>query len=509
MNVPQDENVGAGAAAANAVDPTVGTGSSGQTAQGFEPGMDDPSNVVSDPFFDPVVGSANIGSEQPGTPGRGPYVEPTPTPDGGQPQREAPPTSAAGGPHTQPQQQGGVLGSLAPTLKTLANVLGGGQKGPTGGAASGTPPIAKAVGNLGSFPSGQPQKPGQAPQPQPPQQAPQGTEGGGAPAPASPPTAQGTPPPRQFGEQQPLAAFPTTLAHLAQAARPGDLVSPPEGYQNPDPGMNVAPPEGYQNPDPGITSPTPPTAAQPGQGAGPGAAPGSAAPGAAPDKQVQAITGSPQQSLQNLLEGRTQLPAGAAQVPQGNFAAPDQRMVAQSRLAGTNTAPTAGFSPVLAQERAPYLKEIENPRTALKVATMMSFESSRDPVAVAESLQNGSKYRKSTIDNMVSPRFYGPMRKPRMRNRRMAALQPNPQLMQKYLDAYRTAARGTNLLGGATDQGSGRDPNVRHTGGRVIRFGETYNDWGGGPGGHAGARQFREDQQRRVRGGQAAAPGST
>lgn len=445
---------------------------------------DDPSNVIGDPFFDPVFGSEMMGGGQEGFPGQTPYVKDPdqkqeggadPQQQGGQ-QEQIP--DAAGGPRQRPQPQG-PFGGLSPLLKQLASAVTGGQpQGP-----SFIKPAATAAGRLSSFLSGQPQKPqGQQGQGQD-QKAPQGTEGGGAPA-VSPPT-QVAPPPTDQGQtmspRPPIgAAFPTTLSHLAQAA-----------------------------PGPTDAGPTPPQAAAPDTGAGAGAAPGQAAPGAAPDPQLQAITGSPQQSLQNLLEGRTNLtqPQQVAPQPQaqpqqtGEFTAPTQQVVAQSRLAGTDTAPTAGFSPYLAQERSPYVKELDNPRTALRMAAMMSFEHENDPVAVAESLMNRTKYSNSTLDNMLSPRFYGPMRKPRMFQRRMAELQRNPQRMQKLINAAKTAGQGTNLLGGATDQGSGRDPNVNHRGGRVIRHGEIYNDWGGGPGGHAGAQRFRQEQQQRVRSG--------
>ncbi len=56
------------------------------------------------------------------------------------------------------------------------------------------------------------------------------------------------------------------------------------------------------------------------------------------------------------------------------------------------------------------------------------------------------------------------------------------------------AAATSNLLKGATDQGSGSDPNVTWPGGKIVRQGETYNDWGGGYG-HEANRRFRERQQ--------------
>jgi hypothetical protein len=45
------------------------------------------------------------------------------------------------------------------------------------------------------------------------------------------------------------------------------------------------------------------------------------------------------------------------------------------------------------------------------------------------------------------------------------------------------------------------DPNAAWQGGRMVRHGEIYNDWAGGPGGHAGAARWREEQQRHVREG--------
>jgi len=408
-----------------------------------------------------------------------------------QQQKEQQPSSAAGGAR---QKQQGPLGQLSTGLQQLSKLLSGQKpQGASfiapekpqfgGGQAPQTPqtPSATVSG------AGQPQQAAFHPQ--------AGTQGGGPPVQASPPTAQAAPPPvaSQPETPQPSMAQQASLG----AGLPGPMQNFSPGLAGVAQAAMAAPP----------TSPTSAPAAAPNTGAGPGAAPTQAATGAAPDPQLMAIRGDPTQAT---WENRVPAAPTSTSAPPG-AQAPTQQDVSVSRLAGTTTAPTAGFSPVLAQDRAPYARELDNPRTALKVATMMSFESSRDPIAVAESLQNRTKYANSTIDRMVSPAFYGPMRKPRMWNRRMNELARNPQQVKRYLDAFRTAAAGTNLLGGATDQGSGRDPNVRHRGGRVIRYGETYNDWGGGPGGHSGAQRFREEQQRRVRagGGQASAEAPT
>jgi hypothetical protein len=53
--------------------------------------------------------------------------------------------------------------------------------------------------------------------------------------------------------------------------------------------------------------------------------------------------------------------------------------------------------------------------------------------------------------------------------------------------------------GCATDQGSPGDPKASWPGGRMVRYGEIYNDWASGPGGYAGAARWRKEQQRHVR----------
>ncbi|MGY4403934.1 hypothetical protein [Bradyrhizobium sp. USDA 3315] len=76
---------------------------------------------------------------------------------------------------------------------------------------------------------------------------------------------------------------------------------------------------------------------------------------------------------------------------------------------------------------------------------------------------------------------------------RLAQLERDPKRMKRMLGAV-DAAETSNLLKGATDQGSGSDPNVAWPGGKIVRHGETYNDWGGGYG-HDANRRFREHQQ--------------
>src|SRR5262245_35189978 len=176
--------------------------------------LDDPSSVVGDPFFDPMFGSMAMGGDQtpPGQGSFGPDPNVPREQSGGAQQPEPQPTSAAGGPRADPAKQGSMFGEFAPALKQLAKVIGGGQpQGPTaqGGGGGGG-------GGLANFLSGG--MAGRRPAPQQNQPAPQGTEGGGAPATASPPTAAGAPPsmPQDtataMAPRPPQAAFPTTMA---------------------------------------------------------------------------------------------------------------------------------------------------------------------------------------------------------------------------------------------------------------------------------------------------------
>lgn len=185
----------------------------------------------------------------------------------------------------------------------------------------------------------------------------------------------------------------------------------------------------------------------------------------------------------------------------GEVEAPTDQQVRQGRLAGTDTQPTAGFSPVLERERAKFREPLNDPRTRWEALAMIALENGGDPAAVAESFLNRCDYAKTSPRNMLHSGFYGPVNFGKL-GREIRRLQANPREAARLNAGLETALRGSNLLGGATDQGSGRDPNVGWRGGRIIRHGETYNDWGGGPGGHDGAALYRKQQQQRVRAAQ-------
>jgi hypothetical protein len=129
----------------------------------------------------------------------------------------------------------------------------------------------------------------------------------------------------------------------------------------------------------------------------------------------------------------------------------------------------------------------------------MESENARDPLGPMESLANRAAMTGRSLESMLSPAFYGPMRH-RSFQASMARLARNPRMLQHYDTIARQVFGGSNVLGGATDQGSGHDPNVGWSGGRIRRSGEIYNDWGGFRG-HDYSRRWRENQQRNVRAG--------
>jgi hypothetical protein len=87
------------------------------------------------------------------------------------------------------------------------------------------------------------------------------------------------------------------------------------------------------------------------------------------------------------------------------------------------------------------------------------------------------------------------MKLPAFMNAEVEKLARDPAAMKRAM-ADIDAAATSNLIKGATDQGSGHDPNVNWQGGRTVRYGEVYNDWDYG--GHEKARRFREEQQANV-----------
>ena len=165
-------------------------------------------------------------------------------------------------------------------------------------------------------------------------------------------------------------------------------------------------------------------------------------------------------------------------------------------LAGGGAAVQGGAAS-LKEERARMKAEVDkDPKLAATLRGLAVAEDAHDPAGVIESLANRAAYTGKSIRELIGrpggSGFYGPMNRG----------QVHPNNSQRVQDAIDSVWEGSNRLKGATDQGSAGDPNAHWQGGRILPPGASrgaiYNDWGGGPGGHEGARQFRLDQQRRI-----------
>lgn len=161
---------------------------------------------------------------------------------------------------------------------------------------------------------------------------------------------------------------------------------------------------------------------------------------------------------------------------------------------------TKGGHP-LADERAIFRKELnENPALKRKLAGLLYKENIGAGPAVIESLFNRLilegevKGRTPTIEEYLNRQgkrqFYGPIR----RGANLSITDKQYERAEKYIDE---ALDGSNVTEGATDQGSGNDPNVRHKGGRKVINGEVFNDYGGF--GHDKAAARRRAQQEKLR----------
>jgi hypothetical protein len=170
--------------------------------------------------------------------------------------------------------------------------------------------------------------------------------------------------------------------------------------------------------------------------------------------------------------------------------------------------PTATGSAFLASQRARIKDEIEkNPELRLRAAAITKVENEGAGPAVLESAMNRAIYTGRSLTSILAsgPKsFYGPGRTGQV-EREMEALRRNPKYFEKLNALTNQALGGSNVTQGYTDQGSAGDPNYGAGGVGVNINRERFNLWGGGPGGHAGAEHFREQQQARVRGEAAAA----
>lgn len=178
----------------------------------------------------------------------------------------------------------------------------------------------------------------------------------------------------------------------------------------------------------------------------------------------------------------------------GNAAHTSDRGHHHTGQAAVEGDPTLAGSAYLKSQRSRAAEELKDPNTRREVAGMLATEGERDPVPVAESLFNRQAYTGKTLHELLHSGFYGPIGRGELPGA-MSQIDRDHERSARLNKAIDTALAGSNTIRGATDQGLPTDPNGRWMGGRVERGGNIFNDWGGGPGGHEGARRFREKQQ--------------
>lgn len=227
----------------------------------------------------------------------------------------------------------------------------------------------------------------------------------------------------------------------------------------------------------------------------------------APPADVGGAAGTPQGGPQ---AGASAAPAATgAPIGTATPAMVGPAVVNRTRMAGSDTRPTTGYSDYLRQQRAPQARELQNPRVREQVAGMLITENARDPIGPAESLMNRTSMLRDmghngSITRMLHSGFYGPINRGQLNNAIMQ-YRNNPTLRTRMDNAIDTALSGSNVIAGATDQGLPTDPNGRNPSGRVQRGSEIYNDWGG----VRGSANWRRQQQRSVTGGTPQAQAAT
>lgn len=175
-----------------------------------------------------------------------------------------------------------------------------------------------------------------------------------------------------------------------------------------------------------------------------------------------------------------------ASSPMGNFS-------------GADIAAGVNGNAYIAARRARFAQELKDPNTRLQFAAMMLSEDAKNPIPVAELAMNRSDYAHKTLMQMLYSRFYGPINRGQLPSF-IARLQRDPKLMAKMNAAINSVLGGSNVLEGLTDQGLLSDPNGRWGAAHTHKWigGELFTDWGGGPGGHAGAIRWRQEFMARV-----------
>ena len=138
--------------------------------------------------------------------------------------------------------------------------------------------------------------------------------------------------------------------------------------------------------------------------------------------------------------------------------------------------------------RAKFAEQLKDPHVRVQVQAMLVSEDAAHPLPVVESLFNRCDYAGKTLLEMLHSGFYGPINRGKLPH--FESLIVHNENLRANMDAAIDAAlNGSNIIQGYTDQGLPSDPNGKWPG--LHLHGEVFNDWAGGPGGHAGAKAWR------------------
>jgi len=154
--------------------------------------------------------------------------------------------------------------------------------------------------------------------------------------------------------------------------------------------------------------------------------------------------------------------------------------------------------PWIAQQReAAFRTELKNPSVWFNVAAMLLSEGSFQQTC--ESFFNRVMYERShgipqTLMGMITSGFYGPYKRGEYPSF-IAQIRGSQTLVDRLNTAIEAAMAGSDTITGFTDQGMAGDPNYAHQPSIDIG-GNRFNDWGGGPGSHAGAAAWRQSFER-------------